>query len=524
MVKRLFYIMAPALIILVLLLSFIDLDYAWWFVLVGPYCLIGIYDLQSNHNILRNYPVIGHFRYMFEFIRPEIQQYFVATNHSGRPFNREIRSVVYQRAKNVTDTLPFGTQQDIHAQGYEFLAHSLNAVHVDESVTRHRIGNEQCHKPYLSSRLNISGMSFGALSSKAVETLNWGAQMGGFAQNTGEGGLTPYHTKHQGDIIFQIGTGNFGCRKPNGDFCDDSFKEKAELPMVKMIEIKLSQGAKPSHGGLLPGAKVDEEIAKLRGIEIGKDCLSPPMNPAFSTPRGLLQFVNHLRELSNGIPVGFKLCIGQKKEFYSIIKAILETKIYPDFITIDGAEGGTGAAPLEFSNRFGLPINEALAFAHSSLVGANLRDKISLICSGKVATGFDMIHKLSIGADVCHSARAMLFTVGCIQSLKCNTNECPTGVATQDVSRANAIVPDLKRHHVFNYHKNTIKSFREMLGAMGLSTVDALTPAHVFHRLTDNQTVSYAELYPYLSKGQLLSDATPEALKADWDNASSERF
>ncbi len=524
MVKKLYFISAPLFILLSLYL-FSQSWSLWWVLLLAVlYTLLGIYDLNSRHNILRNYPILGHFRYMFEFVRPEIQQYFVATNHSGRPFNREIRSVVYQRAKNVIDTLPFGTQQDIHEVGYEYIEHSLNTVKVHPDMAYITIGNQQCKKPYRASRLNISGMSFGALGKTAIEALNWGAKMGGFAHNTGEGGVSPYHTKYGGDIIFQIGTGNFGCRNKDGSFSKTKFKEVANLKVVKMIEVKLSQGAKPSHGGMLPGAKVDEEIAGIRGIDVGKDCLSPPMNPAFSTPLELLQFIKSLRELSGGKPIGFKLCIGSKKEFYGIVKAILKSKIYPDFITIDGAEGGTGAAPLEFSNRFGIPINEALAFVHSTLVGAKIRDKITIIASGKVATGFDMIQKLAIGADTCNSARAMMFTVGCIQALKCNTNECPTGVATQDPSRIKALVPEQKRHHVFNYHKNTIHSFLELLGAMGLDSPDKLTPAHIYHRVAEGKSMTYDTLYPYHKEGDLLKRTPPESIKAEWKAASADAF
>lgn len=524
MAKTFFVWSAYISFIFVLLLSFIHIQFGYLFILVIPYIAIGVHDLYSTHNVLRNYPFLGHFRYMFEFVRPEIQQYFVQSNLSGRPFNREQRSVVYQRAKEEMDTLPFGTQQNLDASGYEFCLHSLNPKKADESVGRVLVGNEQCKKPYDASRLNISAMSFGALGSTAIEALNWGAEMGNFAQDTGEGGLSSYHLKHGGDIILQIGTGNFGFRNDDGSFSANQFKDKALLDSVKMIEIKLSQGAKPSHGGLLPGAKVNKEIAKIRGIPEGKDCLSPPTHPSFDTPEELMHFITEIRELCGGKPVGFKLCIGIKKEFLSICKAMIKTKVYPDFITIDGAEGGTGAAPLEFSNRLGLPINEALSFVHNSLVGVNLRDKIRLIASGKVATGFDMITKLAIGADMCNAARTMMFSIGCIQSLRCNTNTCPTGIATQDRKRTMAVIPEEKRFRVFNFHNNTIKNFLELLGAMGLDNPEDLEPRHILHRIDGAHFKTYQDIFPLLEKGSLLKNSPHDAFSKDWNLARSEHF
>jgi glutamate synthase domain-containing protein 2 len=500
-----------------------DSFYLLW--LIIPYAALGFYDhFFSSHNVLRNYPVFGHIRYLFEFVRPEIQQYFVATNQSGRPFNREIRSVVYQRAKGVIDTLPFGTQQDITHNGYELAYHSLAPASISNEASRLQVGNAQCQHPYLASRLNISAMSFGALSSTAVEAMNWGAQSGHFAHNTGEGGLTPYHLKHGGDIIWQIGTAYFGCRTPDGQFAPNEFQRKACLPNVKMIEIKLSQGAKPSHGGILPAAKLTPEIAFLRGVELGKDCISPPRHSAFSSPEGLLHFVAQLRKLSGGKPVGFKICIGVRKEFMGICKAMLKTGILPDFITVDGAEGGTGAAPLEFSNRLGTPINEAIAFVHSCLLGIKVRDSVRIIASGKIATGFDIITKLALGADMCNAARAMMFATGCIQALRCHMNTCPTGVATQDPHRKSAVIPKEKSQHVASFHEKTINSFLDILGAMGIDHPDHLNASDIYYRMSDDSTKKYSEIFTYLEPGALLGDDIPAAYANDWEAASAEVF
>lgn len=524
MAKRIFYLVSIFGLIISFLLYQMNQSLLFLFIFAIAYTILGLFDLRSNHNVLRNYPVIGHFRYMLEAIRPEIQQYFIASNHSGRPFNREQRSIVYQRSKNVIDTLPFGTQQDIDKPDYEFALHSLHPITVNKDVARVMVGNEQCKKPYFASRLNVSAMSFGALGHTAIEALNWGAKMGDFAHNTGEGGLSPYHLKHGGDIILQIGTAYFGFRNADGTFCPDKFKEKAHLDVVKMIEIKLSQGAKPSHGGLLPGDKVDKEIATIRGIEMGKDCLSPPTHSSFSTPLELMKFITQLRELSGGKPIGFKLCIGQKQQFLAICKAMLETKVYPDFITVDGAEGGTGAAPIEFSNRLGTPINEAISFVSNSLIGVGLRDKVKLIASGKLISGFDLVNKLALGADMCNSARAMMFSIGCIQSLRCNTNECPTGVATQDPKRTRAVVPEEKRFHVYNFHRNTIESFLDLLGAMGVAHPEELTPYHIRRRIEDGHSKPYATIYPQLDEGVLLSRKIPHEFKVYWDMADSQSF
>lgn len=486
--------------------------------------VVGIYDLfQTKHAILRNFPIIGHIRYMLEVIRPEIQQYFIASNQSELPFNRETRAVVYQRSKKVLDTVPFGTQRDVRAPGYFSIRHSLNPTVLSHDDAYVMVGGPQCTQPYYASRLNVSALSFGALSPNAIMALNQGAKIGRFAHNTGEGGLSPYHLQG-GDIIFQLGTGLFGARTHEGRFSPEEFVKKAKLDVVKMIEIKLSQGAKPSHGGILPGIKVNQEIASIRGIPLGKDCISPPTNPEFSTPEELLAFVARLRELSEGKPIGFKLCIGVRSEFLSICKAMLKTGILPDFITVDGSEGGTGAAPLEFADHLGEPLFPALRFVRNALVGTNLKDRIRLICSGKVATGFDIIDKICLGADMCNSARAMMFALGCLQSLQCNTNTCPVGVATQNPRLVKGLVVSDKAVRVKNYHECTIVSMLELAGAMGIRSIQDLSPHHLFRQSSDFRSHTYAQLYEFLEPGVLLGDAIPESFKSDWANARAERF
>ncbi|WP_419740123.1 FMN-binding glutamate synthase family protein [Ruegeria sp.] len=446
------------------------------------------------------------------------------TNESGRPYNRIVRSLIYSRAKGQVDTQAFGTQYDITTVGYHRANHSLAPKHVDESEERIMLGGPQCEKPYSASRLNVSAMSFGALSANAIRALNGGAKDGGFAHNTGEGGLSPHHLAEGGDIIWQIGTGYFGCRTPDGGFDKGKFAEKATTDVVKAIEIKLSQGAKPSHGGVLPAAKVDKEIAEIRGVPEHKDVISPPVHSAFDGPTELLEFVQHLREMAGGKPVGFKLCIGNPSEFMAICKAMLETGILPDFITIDGSEGGTGAAPVEFTNRLGMPLNEALIFVNNCLKGVGLRDKIRIICSGKVATGYDLVEKFALGADICNAARAMMFAVGCIQALHCNTNRCPSGVATQDPVRGRAVNVPQKRQRVHRYHDATLESFRELLGAMGKSTVAELHPRDILRRTADEREHSYAQMHTILEEGALLSDAIPAEFADDWNRASAQHF
>lgn len=517
--------MGLAVVMFALLLFFAMLhDARWFFVFTIPFIILGIYDVtQKEHTILRNFPVLGHFRYIFEFFRPELQQYFIADDESEMPFSRVRRSIIYQRSKNVRDTIPFGTDRDILAVGYTWVLHSLAPkppVEVDDRIL---IGGPDCTQPYSASRLNISAMSFGALSAKAIMALNQGALLGGFSHNTGEGGLSPYHLQG-GDLVFQIGTAYFGCRTQEGLFNPDEFRIEATREQVKMIEIKLSQGAKPSHGGILPANKLTPEIATARKVPMGEDVLSPIAHSAFHSPRGLLAFVKQLRDLSGGKPVGFKLCIGRKEEFLGICKAMLETNILPDFISIDGAEGGSGAAPLEFSNRVGEPLEPALVFVHNALRGINVRDKIRIICSAKVVTGFDMVMRIALGADVCNSARAMMMAIGCVQSKQCNANTCPTGVATQNLRLQKGLVVEDKKNRVSNFHRNTMKSFLELVGAMGISNPSELKPYHLMRRVSAEQVKPMSEVYPHLSAGALLGKTIPEEYKIYWNLANVDSF
>ena len=525
MARKIFFRISIFGTLLIILLSLLHPSALWGFVVLFPYMLIGVYDINTpKHNVLHNYPVIGHIRYLLQAIGPELRQYFIETNQSGRPYDRTIRNLIYARATKVNDTQPFGTQFDITTNGYHRANHSLSPKQISKEDSHVHVGGEHCKQPYLASRLNISAMSFGALSPNAIRALNAGAKLGGFAHNTGEGGLSPYHQQEGGDVFWQIGTGYFSCRNKDGSFDAAAFAEKAVLPQVKMIEIKLSQGAKPAHGGVLPAKKVNEEIARIRLVPVGEDVISPPAHTAFSTPLELMLFIKELRELSGSKPIGFKLCIGNHAEFMGICKAMLETKILPDFITVDGAEGGTGAAPVEFTNRLGTPLNEGLLFVHNCLVGIGLRDQIRIIASGKVATGFDIITKLALGADMCNSARAMMFALGCIQSLRCNTNTCPTGIATQDPKLGRAVNIKEKHVRVANYHDATIDSMLDILGAMGLSHPDQLQPDQIWRRVEDEREKNYRELYNYLEPNSLLGENIPADYFRDWQQASSERF
>ncbi|MES1944453.1 glutamate synthase [Salinisphaera sp. PC39] len=498
-----------------------------WLWALGPFLLslpVGLYDLYSRHNVLRNYPLVGHIRYLMEFIRPELRQYLFESEQSGRPYNREQRTVIYERAYGLPDTSPFGTIRDVEAAGADFAEHSLAVKTPPASAGRHRIGGEQCAKPYDASRLNISAMSFGSLSSNAVLAMNKGAHMGGFAHNTGEGGISEYHLAHGADLIWEIGTGYFGCRTREGRFDGGAFEAKAAGDTVRMIELKLSQGAKPSHGGVLPANKVTEEIARVREIDPWTTCVSPPAHPEFDTPAGLLEFVARLRDLSGGKPTGFKLCLGRKSEFMAICKAMRETGIRPDFITVDGAEGGTGAAPVEFSDSLGTYINEGINFVHNALVGAGLRDDIRLLASGKVAMGFDMLVKCALGADGCNAARPFMFAVGCIQSRRCHTGTCPTGVATQSPQRMRALDVQGKAIRVHNYHRLTLQSFLDLTGALGIAHPDELTPDLIYHRPEFGPARTYAELYPATPPGGLLDGDAPDEALRHWRQASADRF
>ena len=497
----------------------------WGLVPTLPIFALGLHNaLQTKRAILRNYPFIGLFRYMFEEIRPEIQQYFVESDTDGSPVNRNIRSVVYQRAKKQTDTLPFGTQKDVYAEGYEWISHSLAPQHVAPESLRVTIGGPDCKKPYSASLLNISAMSYGSLSQNAILALNGGAKLGGFYHNTGEGGLSPHHLAPGGDVCWQIGTGYFGCRTDTGDFDPESFREKADIDNVKMIEIKLSQGAKPSHGGILPAAKVTPEIVAIRKVPLGKDVISPPAHRAFSTPKGLLQFVAQLRELSGGKPIGFKLCVGLHSEFVAICKAMIETGIKPDFITVDGGEGGTGAAPMEFSDSVGAPLEEGLSFVHDCLTGFDLRRDIRVIASGKVMTGFNLFSRIALGADLCNSARGMMLALGCIQARRCNTNNCPTGVATSDPQLMRGLDVTDKRVRVANYQRGTIHAFADLMGAAGVERPSDLRRQHVNRRLTTESVKTYAQLFPEVARGSFAQKQYPERYREAILAASADSF
>ena len=497
----------------------------WSLVVIGPLIVLGVIDMaQTRQAVRRNFPVIGHGRYLLEKIRPEINQYFVESNNDGKPFSRNDRSVVYQRAKGELDTLPFGTQRDVYAAGYEWINHSLVPTTPDHTSERVLVGGPGCRAPYSASVFNVSAMSYGSLSTNAVLALNTGAKMGGFAHNTGEGGLSPYHLRPGGDLIWQIGTGYFSCRDKQGRFNPEEFAKRAALPNVKMIEVKLSQGAKPGHGGILPAKKLTPEIVEIRGVEPGKDVISPPAHTAFSTPLGLIEFIEQLREASGGKPVGFKLCVGKRREFLGIVKAMLETGITPDFITVDGGEGGTGAAPLEFSDSVGTPLNEGLSFVHNALIGAELRDRIRIIASAKVNTGFQIATKVALGADMCNAARAMMFAIGCIQALRCNSNHCPTGVATQDPELVAGLHVGDKSARVARYHKETVKSFFEVLGAAGFTRPSDLKPWYIMRRVTATEIRNYSEIYPAIEPGSLLASTVTGSLARAWDAARPDRF
>jgi glutamate synthase domain-containing protein 2 len=487
--------------------------------------LVGVRDLlQTRHSILRNYPIAAHLRFLLEEIRPEIRQYFFESEKDGLPFPRDRRAVVYQRAKLALDKRPFGTQFDIYAPGYEWLQHSIAPRPVATEPFRISVGGPDCLKPYSISVLNISAMSFGSLSANAIRALNAGAKKGGFAHDTGEGGFSPYHRENGGDIIWEIGSGYFGCRHADGSFNPDKFAEVAANDQIKMIEIKLSQGAKPGHGGVLPGAKVTSEIAAIRGVEEGRDCLSPASHSAFSTPVEMMRFIGQLRQLSQGKPVGFKLCLGHSWEFLAICKAMLETKIYPDFIVVDGKEGGTGAAPLEFMDHLGMPMREGLVFVHNALVGIGARHRIRIGAAGKIITAFDIARAMALGADWCNSARGFMFSLGCIQSLSCHTDRCPTGVATQDPTRSRALVVPDKSERVHNFHRSTIHALAELTAAAGLDHPSDFHPVHFWRRINVREATTFAEIYPSVETGELVSGARDESLRKAWTMASVDSF
>ena len=500
----------------------------WPFTLITALLsLVGLNDLrQSHHAVRRNYPILGNIRYLIETIRPEIRQYLIEGDDDKLPFSRSQRSLVYARAKNESAEKAFGTLNDAYKPGFEFISHSMLPVQMpDPASFRIRIGGPQCSQPYSASIFNISAMSFGALSANAIAALNKGARLGRFAHDTGEGSISPYHREHGGDLIWEIGSGYFGCRTEDGQFDPERFAEQARAAQVKMIEIKLSQGAKPGHGGILPGHKVSAEIAATRGVREGEDCISPAAHSAFRTPLELLQFVVRLRELSGGKPVGFKFCLGHPWEFMGIAKAMLETGILPDFIVVDGKEGGTGAAPVEFTDHIGVPLREGLLFVHNTLVGLNLRDKIKLGASGKIVSAFDIASVLAIGADWANSARGFMFAIGCIQSQSCHTNKCPTGVATQDPLRQRALVVPDKAERVASFHRNTLHALAEMLAAAGLEHPSELKPKHLARRISPSDIGLFSDLHTFLKPGELLSGSIESEFYARmWRMARSDSF
>jgi glutamate synthase domain-containing protein 2 len=499
-------------------------------ILFGVLFVIGFIDiLQNHHSILRNYPLIGHLRFLLEYIRPEIRQYFLENDEEKIPFSRNQRAMVYSRSKKANDKRGFGSTKLMYGQDGEWLGHSNSPLHPDPHSFRIQVGGKCCLQPYSLSIFNISAMSFGALSANAIRALNKGAKLGGFAHDTGEGSISPYHREFGGDIIWEIGSGYFGCRNNDGSFSEEKFAAQASDPQIKMVEIKLSQGAKPGHGGVLPGAKVTAEIALTRGVPSGEDCVSPAKHSAFSSPLELMQFIARLRKLSGGKPIGFKLCIGHPWEFFGIAKAMLETDIFPDFIVVDGSEGGTGAAPVEFTDHVGMPLREGLRLVHNTLVGIGKRKEISLGASGKIISAYDIIRALAIGADWCNSARGFMFALGCIQSRSCHTDKCPTGVATQDPIRQRALVVSDKSERVYAFHKNTIESLAELIGAAGLTHPNEITADYLMCRDAAGNAISLISKLPTISAGALLQKVDsqsnlPQDFELYWNRSLTNKF
>ena len=525
--RQKFIIISVITVLLILVWAYYWIDALFAFILVGPFIYMGVADIvQTQQSIRRNFPLLGRLRYVFEDFRPKIQQYFVESDTDGSPINRNDRSVIYQRAKKQIDTTPFGTQLNVYAEGYEWMSHSIVPLdfHAIDHHPRVLVGNKDCKQPYKASILNISAMSFGSLSSHAVEALNAGAKIGGFAHNTGEGGLSPYHLKQGGDIIWQIGTGYFGARDEEGRFSPEAFRKNATRPEVKMIELKLSQGAKPGHGGILPAKKNTPEVAAIRLVKAGTTVFSPPFHSSFSTPKEMIAFLKKMRDLSDGKPVGFKLCIGRKSEFISICKAMVEMDTFPDFITVDGGEGGTGAAPPEFSNFVGMPLQDGLAFVDNMLKGFNIRHHIKVDASGKILTGFQILRSIALGADMCNSARAMMMALGCIQALECNKNTCPTGVATQDPNLIKGLVIDDKKVRVANFHKNTVESFVELMAASGIDNPNKLNRHQISRRVFMNEVLTFEQIYPSIPVGSMLGDSIPERYKMSFASAAADKF
>jgi glutamate synthase domain-containing protein 2 len=494
--------------------------------------LIGLADIiQTQRSILRNYPLLGHLRFMLEYIRPEIRQYFFENDEEKLPFSRNQRAMVYSRSKEDNDKRAFGSIKSMYSNEGEWLGHSNSPCHPDPSTFRIKVGGPSCLQPYSLSIFNISAMSFGSLSANAIRALNQGAKLGGFAHDTGEGSISSYHREFGGDIIWEIGSGYFGCRNDQGRFSEEKFSAQVSDPQIKMVEIKLSQGAKPGHGGVLPGAKVTAEIAATRGVPIGEDCVSPAHHAEFSSPLELMSFIARLRKLSGGKPIGFKLCVGQPWEFFGIAKAMLETGICPDFIVVDGSEGGTGAAPVEFTDHVGMPLREGLRLVHNTLVGINKRNEISIGASGKIISGYDIIRAIALGADWCNSARGFMFALGCIQSRTCHTDHCPTGVATQDIIRQRALVVPTKAERVYSFHKNTMASLADLIGAAGIMHPNDITSDYLMCRDGSGKAMPLSTQLPTLSPGVLIQaldssikNTLPQEYGLYWDRALTNKF
>ncbi|WP_041251952.1 FMN-binding glutamate synthase family protein [Flavobacterium indicum] len=526
--RKAFLISSVTLLSLTGILIYVNWKFAFLLLIFLPLIAMGLFDMyQSKRTIRRNFPLLGRMRYLLESLGPEMRQYFIETDTDGKPFNRLQRALVYSRSKKETSTQPFGTQLNVYDVGYEWINHSIKAIpfHEVDAHPKVKIGSSQCTKPYNASMFNISAMSYGSLSKNAILALNAGAKIGGFYHNTGEGGLSPYHLEPGGDVVWNIGTGYFSTRTPDGKFSVEEFTKRATLENVKMIEIKFSQGAKPGHGGILPKEKVTDEIAAIRLVSKGNDIVSPPKHSAFTTPLELMDFVKLLRNHSGGKPIGIKICIGNKSEFIAICKAMVATNTYLDFITVDGGEGGTGAAPPEYSDHVGMPLRDALAFVYDCLNGFGIKEEIKIIASGKVVSGFDIIRCLSIGADLCNSARGMMFALGCIQALECHANTCPTGVATQDPKLTKGLVPEEKSIRVARFQEETVKSAMELMASAGLSHPDDVTRDVVSTRVERNVVETFAQTFPELEKGCLLNEnSVPKSYLYFWKKATTESF
>ncbi len=525
--RKAFIVISITVLAVIGLMTYITWKSIFLLLIVLPLIGMGLYDMfQSKKTIRRNFPLLGRMRYLLESIGPEIRQYFIEKDLEGKPFNRLERSLIYQRSKKQTDSNPFGTQLDLYEVGYQWINHSIKAIPFQQVNTnpRIKIGSIHCTQPYYASLYNISAMSYGSLSKNAIIALNDGAKQGGFYHNTGEGGLSPYHLRG-GDVVWNIGTGYFSCRNADGTFSYDEFTKRATQEQVKMIEIKFSQGAKPGHGGILPKEKVTDEVAAIRLVHKGNDIISPPTHSAFKTPLELMDFVTLLRKGSGGKPVGMKICIGNKSEFIAICKAMVDTGVYLDFITVDGGEGGTGAAPLEYSDHVGMPLRDALAFVYDCLKGFGIKDQIKIICSGKIVTGFDIIKTLATGADLCNSARGMMFALGCIQALECHANTCPTGVATQDPKLVKGLVPEEKSIRVARFQHETVKSAMELMASAGITHPDAVDRSVVSMRVDRTKIQTFEETYPELDNGCLLEEATvPHTFMTFWKKAKPDSF